>query len=401
MQLQIGGRRSPRSTTSAATTRRGSFRPSLRAPHDRALSQIRVAYTNDGTTAGGVDSNLRVDGVDARRRLHQAEAADVYSTGTYVPGIGAVPGLWQSEYLHANGYLQFASTAVPGMLALGTSLISVNEGAGTVSIPVVRTGGSDGTVGLRYTTVNATATAGSDYTAPVGHVGLRPRRDDQVDRRADHQRLARASQRNIQRGDRPGDRRRDGDAAAHGDDHRSSTTTARRRRATATACWGRTYNDADLRSARVRARPTRRSNFNWGTRLARPASIGADTFSVRWTGKVEARFSETFTFRTTSDDGVRLWVNNQLIIDQWIDHGAMDHFGSIALERGGPRHHINGTAATARNGQQRKDDAGDEARGSRNGAHTGGLKHSRSRSAGGSFKGQVPVLTSEATHAPQ
>ena len=36
--------------------------------------------------------------------------------------------------------------------------------------------------------------------------------------------------------------------------------------------------------------------------------VGADNFSVRWTGQLVPRFSETYTFRTTSDDGIRLWV---------------------------------------------------------------------------------------------
>ncbi len=53
-------------------------------------------------------------------------------------------------------------------------LISVNEGAGTVSIPVVRTGGSDGTVGLRYTTVNATAARRQRLHGKVGPRDLRP-----------------------------------------------------------------------------------------------------------------------------------------------------------------------------------------------------------------------------------
>ncbi len=54
---------------------------------------------------------------------------------------------------------------------------------------------------------------------------------------------------------------------------------------------------------------------------ARPVTgIGADTFSVRWSGQVSPRYSQTYTFSTTSDDGVRLWVNGALLIDQWNDH---------------------------------------------------------------------------------
>ena len=49
---------------------------------------------------------------------------------------------------------------------------------------------------------------------------------------------------------------------------------------------------------------------------------------------VQPRFSETYTFYTLSDDGVRLWVNNQLIIDNWTDHPPTENAGIIALEAG-------------------------------------------------------------------
>lgn len=38
---------------------------------------------------------------------------------------------------------------------------------------------------------------------------------------------------------------------------------------------------------------------------------------ARWEGKVQAEFSETYSFYVTANDGVRLWVNGQLLIDQW------------------------------------------------------------------------------------
>jgi uncharacterized repeat protein (TIGR03806 family) len=74
-------------------------------------------------------------------------------------------------------------------------------------------------------------------------------------------------------------------------------------------------------------------NFDWGAG-APDARIGVDHFTVRWTGQVQAQFSETYTFTTTSDDGVRLYVNGTRIIDQWIDQGPTDWTGSIALQAG-------------------------------------------------------------------
>jgi hypothetical protein len=115
-----------------------------------APGQIRVAFTNDGPAANGVDRDVRVDAIELDGVVKQAEAADVFNTGEWFDGIGPVVGLWQSEYLKTGGYLQFGSTATPGTLALGTTTVSVNEAAGTVSIPVTRTGGSDGTVAVRH-----------------------------------------------------------------------------------------------------------------------------------------------------------------------------------------------------------------------------------------------------------
>jgi hypothetical protein len=74
-------------------------------------------------------------------------------------------------------------------------------------------------------------------------------------------------------------------------------------------------------------------NFNWGSG-APAAGIGADHFSARWTGQVEPLFTQTYTFFTVSDDGVRLWVNGQLLINNWTDHGATENSGTIALTAG-------------------------------------------------------------------
>ncbi len=71
-------------------------------------------------------------------------------------------------------------------------------------------------------------------------------------------------------------------------------------------------------------------NFNWGN-ASPDASISADTFTARWTGAVQPQFNENYTFYTTSDDGVRLWVNGQLVIDHWVDQGPTEWSGSITL----------------------------------------------------------------------
>jgi glucose/arabinose dehydrogenase len=76
-------------------------------------------------------------------------------------------------------------------------------------------------------------------------------------------------------------------------------------------------------------------NFDWG--LGSPdTSLPENGFSVRWRGEVTPQSSETYTFFVRSDDGTRLWVNGTLLIDQWVDRGATESSGTIALTAGTP-----------------------------------------------------------------
>jgi glucosylceramidase len=72
-------------------------------------------------------------------------------------------------------------------------------------------------------------------------------------------------------------------------------------------------------------------DFNWGQYGTPDPAIGYAGFSARWTGKLMPPSSETYTFHTTTSDGVRLWVNNQLVIDHWVNQSATETSGSIAL----------------------------------------------------------------------
>ncbi len=74
-------------------------------------------------------------------------------------------------------------------------------------------------------------------------------------------------------------------------------------------------------------------NFDW--KAGTPDSnIPRDNFSARWTGNIKPAQSTHYTFHSLSDDGVRVWVNNQLIIDNWSDHPATENTGHIYLEAG-------------------------------------------------------------------
>ncbi len=72
-------------------------------------------------------------------------------------------------------------------------------------------------------------------------------------------------------------------------------------------------------------------NFDWSSTGPDP-SIGQTNFTVRWTGLVRPQYSETYTFTVISDDGARLWINGQLLIDNWTaDSGTTTNSGSITL----------------------------------------------------------------------
>ncbi|MGQ0510090.1 MAG: DUF6701 domain-containing protein [Betaproteobacteria bacterium] len=76
-------------------------------------------------------------------------------------------------------------------------------------------------------------------------------------------------------------------------------------------------------------------DFNWAGGAPGVTGIGADNFSVRWDGVLRAGVSGNFQFQTVADDGVRLWVNGQLMIDNWVDQAAhTETSGNIALAAG-------------------------------------------------------------------
>lgn len=78
---------------------------------------------------------------------------------------------------------------------------------------------------------------------------------------------------------------------------------------------GEYFNNPDLSGSPALVRNDAAINFNWGN--GSPASnISVDNFSARWTANLNFAPGR-YRFSASSDDGVRVWVNNQLIIDEW------------------------------------------------------------------------------------
>jgi hypothetical protein len=102
---------------------------------------------------------------------------------------------------------------------------------------------------------------------------------------------------------------------------------------TGTGLAGAYFANQTLAGTRALARTDATVDFSWGS-AAPAAGLPADHFSVRWSGQVTARTTALHTFTTTSDDGVRLWVDGRLLVDNWTNHGTTANSGQILLQAG-------------------------------------------------------------------
>jgi large repetitive protein len=80
-------------------------------------------------------------------------------------------------------------------------------------------------------------------------------------------------------------------------------------------------------------------NFDWGSGSP-GAGIGINNFSARWTGSVMAPSSGSYRLRTRSDDGVRLWVDNVQVINNWTDHSPTNNTSAVINFVAGQRYNI-------------------------------------------------------------
>ena len=71
-------------------------------------------------------------------------------------------------------------------------------------------------------------------------------------------------------------------------------------------------------------------NFNWSNNP--PTNTMSQTnFVVRWTGSIQPLYNETYTIAASSDDGERVWVNGQLLINQWVNRNLTTNSFSIPM----------------------------------------------------------------------
>ncbi|MBN1620995.1 MAG: prepilin-type N-terminal cleavage/methylation domain-containing protein [Endomicrobiales bacterium] len=96
------------------------------------------------------------------------------------------------------------------------------------------------------------------------------------------------------------------------------------------------YNNSDFTGlALTRYDPS--VDFDWAAGSP-DGAVDAETFSVRWTGKIRPRFSENYNFYTETDDGVQLWVDGNQIINDPNIHVVTTNMGVIPLTAGQEYH---------------------------------------------------------------
>jgi beta-glucosidase len=93
------------------------------------------------------------------------------------------------------------------------------------------------------------------------------------------------------------------------------------------------FDNGQLQGAPALVRTDERIDFHWGNGSYRDGGP-VDHFSVRWTGNFVPAAEDDYKFYVSADDGVRLYVDNVLAIDDWKAHGETLDTYSAHFEAG-------------------------------------------------------------------
>jgi beta-glucosidase len=96
---------------------------------------------------------------------------------------------------------------------------------------------------------------------------------------------------------------------------------------------GEYFDNPTLSGRPVATRIDSQVDFDWLTGASLP-QLSSDRFSVRWTGLIRASDAGPHVFRARSDDGIRVFLNGELIIDDWADHAPRTVAATRRLEAG-------------------------------------------------------------------
>ncbi|MEV6012839.1 glycoside hydrolase family 3 C-terminal domain-containing protein [Streptomyces sp. NPDC051976] len=99
--------------------------------------------------------------------------------------------------------------------------------------------------------------------------------------------------------------------------------------------YGEYHNTKDLSGAVVASRVDANIDSVWGGQSPAPG-VNATNWSSKWTGTLTPPASGSYTFSLNSDDGSRLFVNGQQIINNWFDQGPTTRTGTVTLTANQP-----------------------------------------------------------------
>ncbi|MBN2841976.1 MAG: DUF5110 domain-containing protein, partial [Sedimentisphaerales bacterium] len=90
------------------------------------------------------------------------------------------------------------------------------------------------------------------------------------------------------------------------------------------------FGNKDLAGTAVVSSVSKDINFNW--RQQTPAAgVPADNFSARFSGSFTVAADYNVLLGVTSDDGCRLWIDNELVLDKWVNQGSTTHWSAKEL----------------------------------------------------------------------
>ena len=102
-----------------------------------------------------------------------------------------------------------------------------------------------------------------------------------------------------------------------------------------TGLYGEYHNSTDLSGAVAASRVDAAVDTAWGGQSP-AAGVNATDWSVKWTGTLTPPTTGSYQFSLNSDDGSRLLVNGQQVINNWYNQGPTTRTGSITLTAGQP-----------------------------------------------------------------
>lgn len=94
------------------------------------------------------------------------------------------------------------------------------------------------------------------------------------------------------------------------------------------------FQGKSLEGPPVDTRDVDRIDFDPDDGVSPAKGVGHESYSIRWTGKVQLSKTDKYDLMTNADDGIRVFVDNQLQLDDWKDHAPTTTRKTIQLTKG-------------------------------------------------------------------